>query len=144
MTTPNPEPEHDDTVPFYPDHLMTELRVMLVIIGIVVLVGALGMFFHVGLEDPADPLDTPFHVKPEWYFLFLYQLLKVVPDYVFWGQIEGRVFVTVAVIVGLLAFMFLPFIDKKDDTKRAWWIRAALSVIALIIVIALTLWGELS
>ena len=144
MTTPHPEPEHDDSVPFYPDHLKTEFRVMLVIIGIVVLVGALGMFFHVGLEEPADPLDTPLHVKPEWYFLFLYQLLKVVPDYVFWGQIEGRGFVTVAVIVGLLAFMFLPFIDKKDDTKRAWWIRAALSVIALIIVIALTVWGEVS
>jgi quinol-cytochrome oxidoreductase complex cytochrome b subunit len=144
MTTPRPEPEHDDDVPFYPVHFMTELRVALVIIGIFVIIGVLGMFMHIGLEDPADPLNTPLHVKPEWYFLFLYQLLKVVPDYVFWGQIEGRVFVTVAVIVGLLAFMFLPFIDKKDDTKRAWWIRAALSVIALIIVILLTLWGEMS
>jgi len=144
MTTPHLEPEHDDSVPFYPDHFMTELRVALVIIGILVIIGVLGMFMHIGLEDPADPLNTPLHVKPEWYFLFLYQLLKVVPDYVFWGQIEGRVFVTVAVIVGLLAFMFLPFIDKKDDSKRAWWIRAALSVIALIIVILLTLWGEMS
>jgi ubiquinol-cytochrome c reductase cytochrome b subunit len=144
MTTPDHEPEHDDSVPFYPVHFMTELRVALVIIGILVIIGVIGMFNHVGLEDPADPLNTPLHVKPEWYFLFLYQLLKVVPDYVFWGQIEGRVFITVAVIVGLLAFMFLPFIEKKDDTKRAWWIRAALSVIALIIVIALTIWGEVS
>lgn len=144
MTTPDHESEHDDSVPFYPVHLKTELRVALVIIGILVIIGVIGMFNHVGLEEPADPLNTPLHVKPEWYFLFLYQLLKVVPDYVFWGQIEGRVFVTVAVIVGLLAFMFLPFIDKKDDTKRAWWIRAALSVIALIIVVALTVWGEVS
>ncbi len=84
---------------------MTEFWVALGIIGIFVIVGILGMFNHIGLGDPADPLDTPLHVKPEWYFLFLYQLLKVVPDYVFFNQIEGRVFVTVAVIVGLLAFM---------------------------------------
>ena len=144
MTTHHPESDQDESVPFFPNHFMTEFRVALVIIGLFVIVGVLGMVNHIGLEDPADPLNTPLHVKPEWYFLFLYQLLKVVPDYVFWGQIEGRVFVTVATIVGLLAFMFLPFLDKKDDTKRAWWIRAALSVIALIIIIALTIWGEVS
>jgi quinol-cytochrome oxidoreductase complex cytochrome b subunit len=144
MTTHHPKSDQDESVPFFPNHFMTEFRVALVIIGLFVIVGVLGMVNHIGLEDPADPLNTPLHVKPEWYFLFLYQLLKVVPDYIFWGQIEGRVFVTVATIVGLLAFMFLPFFDKKDDTKRTWWIRAALSVIALIIVIALTIWGEVS
>jgi len=134
----------DEPVPFFPNHAMTEFWVALVFLGIIIVIGAIGVFRHIGLGDPADPLNTPLHVKPEWYFLFLYQLLKVVPDYLFWGQIEGRVFITVAVIVGLLAFMFLPFFDKKDDTKRAWWIRAALSALALIIVIALTIWGEVS
>ena len=123
---------------------MTEFRVALGIIAIFIIIGAIGMFRHVGLEEPADPLNTPLHVKPEWYFLFLYQLLKVVPDYVFFGQIEGRVFITVAVIVGLLGLMFLPFFDKKDDTKRAWWIRAGLSALVLIIIVALTIWGEVS
>jgi len=144
MTTSQPESEQDKTVPFFPDHFMTEFWVALGIMGVFVIVGIIGMFNHIGLEDPADPLNTPLHVKPEWYFLFLYQLLKVVPSYVFFNQIEGRVFITVAVIVGLLAFMFLPFFDKKDDTKRAWWIRAGLSALAIIIVIALTVWGEVS
>jgi len=40
--------------------------------------------------------------------------------------------------------MFLPLFDKKDDTKRAWWIRAGLSALVLIIIIALTIWGEVS
>ena len=142
MTTPQPETEKDKTVPFFPDHFMTELWVALGIVGIFVIIGIIGMFNHIGLEDPADPLNTPLHVKPEWYFLFLYQLLKVVPPYIW--QIEGRMFITVAVIVGLVAFMFLPFFDKKEDTKRAWWIRAALSAIAILIVIALTVWGEMS
>jgi quinol-cytochrome oxidoreductase complex cytochrome b subunit len=134
----------DKPVPFFPDHLMTEFWVAMGFLGLAIIVGAIGMFMPVGLQDPADPLNTPLHVKPEWYFLFLYQLLKVVPDYVFFGQIEGRVLVTVGTIVGLMALMLLPFFDKKDDTKRAWWIRAGLSALVLIIIIALTIWGEVS
>jgi len=142
MTTPHPESEHDDTVPFFPNHAMTELKVALGVLGIFVIIGIIGMFRHVGLEDPADPLNTPLHVKPEWYFLFLYQLLKVVPPYIW--QIEGRMFITVMVILALLAFMLLPFLDRKEDTKRAWWIRGILSALAILIIIALTIWGEVS
>lgn len=142
MTTPQPESEKDKTVPFFPDHFMTEFWVALGIIGIFVLVGVYGMFNHIGLEEPADPLNTPLHVKPEWYFLFLYQLLKVVPPYIW--QVEGRMFITVMVILGLVAFMLLPFYEKKEDTKRAWWIRGILSALAILIVIALTIWGEVS
>lgn len=134
----------DKPVPFFPNHLMTEFWVAMGFLGLAIIIGAIAMFSPVGLQAPADPLNTPLHVKPEWYFLFLYQLLKVVPDYVFFGQIEGRVLVTVGAIVGLLGLMLLPFFDKKDDTKRAWRIRAALSTVVVIVIIALTIWGEVS
>ena len=39
----------------------------------------LASVFPAGLEDKADPLTTPAHIKPEWYFLSVYQLLKLVP-----------------------------------------------------------------
>jgi len=145
MTTPDPKSEHDKTVPFFPDHFMTEFYVALGIIGIFIIIGAIGMFRHVGLEEPADALNTPLHVKPEWYFLFLYQLLKLVPANLFWGQVEGRVFITVMVIIGLVAWMCLPFFDKKEDkSRRDMLVRGILSAIALIIVILLTIWGEVS
>lgn len=134
----------DKPVPFFPDHLMTEFWVAMGFLGLAIIIGAIAMFSPVGLQAPADPLNTPLHVKPEWYFLFLYQLLKVVPDYVFFGQIEGRVLVTVGAIVGLLGLMLLPFFDKKDDTKRTWRIRAILSAVVVIVIIALTIWGEVS
>lgn len=134
----------DKPVPFFPNHLMTEFWVAMGFLGLAIIIGAIAMFSPVGLQAPADPLNTPLHVKPEWYFLFLYQLLKVVPDYVFFGQIEGRVLVTVGAIVGLLGLMLLPFFDKKDDTKRAWRIRAVLSAVVVIVIIALTIWGEVS
>ena len=134
----------DEPVPFFPNHLMTEFWVAVGFIVLAFVVGYLGMMKPVGLEAPADPLNTPLHVKPEWYFLFLYQFLKVVPATLFWGQVDGRQLVVVCTAVCLMAFMFLPFIDTKEDTKKAWVLRAVSVVIALVIVIALTVWGEVS
>ena len=85
----NPE-DQEDSVPFYPDHVRTEFYVVLGILVVVIITGILGMLFPLGLQAPADPLDTPLHVKPEWYFLALYQILKYVPPSIL--AIEGPVF----------------------------------------------------
>ena len=49
----------DDVIPFYPDHLKTEIRVMWRVIIIVLVIGVLGLVNPIGLGTPADPLDTP-------------------------------------------------------------------------------------
>jgi quinol-cytochrome oxidoreductase complex cytochrome b subunit len=135
-------PEEKDSVPFFPHHFMTELYVVIGITALAVLVGALGMLFPVGLQDPADPLNTPLHVKPEWYFLALYQLLKYVPPTVL--GINGPMFAVVAIVVALAAFTFLPFLDKKADSKKAIRIRAIGVAAFVMLAIALTIWGEVS
>ena len=58
----------DESIPFYPDHVKTEFYVTLGILVLVFIVGILGLSIPVGLGAPADPLNTPEHVKPEWYF----------------------------------------------------------------------------
>jgi len=73
------EKKNEGTIPFYPDHLGTEIRVVWVLVGLAVVIGLITFFNPVGLEEPADPMVTPDHVKPEWYFLALYQLLKFIP-----------------------------------------------------------------
>src|SRR3990172_11217938 len=110
----NPQ-EEKDSVPFYPDHIRTEFYVVIGILVVVVIIGVLGMLFPVGLQAPADPLNTPLHVKPEWYFLALYQLLKYVPPTIL--GINGPMFAVMAIVLALLAVTFLPFIDKKADSK---------------------------
>jgi quinol-cytochrome oxidoreductase complex cytochrome b subunit len=141
MATTNPETEKD-SVPFFPNHFMTELYVVLGITVLAVVVGALGMLFPVGLQDPADPLNTPLHVKPEWYFLALYQLLKYVPPTVL--GINGPMFAVVSIILALVVVTFLPFIDKKADSKKAMRIRAIGVALFVVLAIALTIWGEIS
>lgn len=123
-----------ETIPFYPDHLNTEIRVVWIMIGIAFIIGITALFSPVGLEEPADPMVTPDHVKPEWYFLALYQLLKYIPK-------------TVGVllpIVGLLVLFFLPFITKKKDSKQQVRNRLIGSIVFLILTIAFTLWGWFS
>lgn len=132
-----------DTIPFYPDHIKTEIRVVWILLGIAVLIGIIAMFYPVGLEDPADPMVTPAHTKPEWYFLALYQLLKI-------SKIPGteigilpEVWVSL-IMIALIILLLLPFIAKKGDTKKNIRNRFIGSAIFVIIAIALTIQGWFS
>lgn len=129
------ENQPEKTVPFYPDHLALEAKVALGVGVLVVVVGILGLFLPVGVGAPADPMDTPLHIKPEWYFLALYQLLRYIPETV------GAT-LPVAIIFFLLLW---PFLDKNPDTSpKTTRIRFWLSVVGMIALIALTVWGEVS
>jgi quinol-cytochrome oxidoreductase complex cytochrome b subunit len=125
----------DETIPFYPDHLRTEARVAVGLLVIVFLIGVAGLLAPLGLGEPADPMDTPAHVKPEWYFLGLYQLLKYV------SKTSG----VVIPILALAILVLIPFIDRKpDQSRRIYRVRFILAAAVMIILIALTIWGEIS
>ena len=125
----------DETIPFYPDHVKTEFYVTIGVVAVVFLVGIVGLFMPVGLGDPADPMNTPAHAKPEWYFLALYQLLKYIP------KTTGAVAPVIAVIVLLL----WPFFDRKPDKSPGIYRKRFIGVlIVTIILVALTIWGEVS
>ncbi|HDD56151.1 MAG TPA: cytochrome b subunit of the bc complex [Chloroflexi bacterium] len=129
------EQKHDDSVPFYPDHLVLEAKVALGVGILVVVIGIIGLFMPVGLGAPADPMDTPAHIKPEWYFLSLYQLLRFIP----------KTLGATAPVLAVLLVMVWPFLDhKQDQTTKTRQIRFWFSLVAVIIIIALTIWGEVS
>ena len=141
MATTHPETEKEG-VPFFPNHFMTEFYVVLGIVIVAIIIGILGILFPVGLQAPADPLNTPLHVKPEWYFLGLYQLLKYVPPTVL--GINGPMFAVVGIILALLVVTIWPFLDKKADSKRAMRVRAIGVAVFAVLVIIMTIWGEVS
>jgi quinol-cytochrome oxidoreductase complex cytochrome b subunit len=124
-----------ESVPFYPDHVSSEAKVVVGIVLIALVFGVLGLIFPVGLGEPADVLNTPEHVKPEWYFLSLYQLLKYISK-------------TAGVVIPLLAVALLtlwPFLDRRADTSRRSLVRRlALVAVVLVVIVALTIWGEVS
>ena len=125
----------DESIPFYPDHVKTEFYVTLGVLALVFVFGILGMFSPVGLGDPADPMNTPEHAKPEWYFLALYQLLKYIP------KTAGAVGPVIAMIVLIL----WPFIDRKPDKSPSIYRKRLIGVVIItIILVALTILGEVS
>jgi cytochrome b6-f complex subunit 4 len=125
----------ENSIPFYPDHVKTEFKVVVGIVVIAIILGMLGMFSPVGIGDPADPMNTPAHVKPEWYFLSLYQLLKYIPKTI------GAVIPVI--LVGLVALW--PFLDRKKETDRKPMRNRMIAVaIVVVVVVALTIWGEVS
>ena len=141
MTDKELSPE--ESIPFFPDHVKTEFFVVLGIMAVVLIIAIAGLIKPVGVGEPADPLNTPLHVKPEWYFLSLYQILKKIPPMVL--GIQGKVLGVVIPIL-LVAMIFIwPFLDNKPDkSRRIYWIRLAFAIFAVVAIIALTIWGEVS
>ena len=91
------------------------------------------------LEDLANPTDTTYNPRPEWYFLSVFQLLKYFP-----GTLEAFAIV----LLPLIAFGFLlglPFMDrgpKRHPFERPFWTGAG--VLAIVGLIVLTVLGAQS
>jgi mono/diheme cytochrome c family protein len=113
----------ENGVPFFPDILFKDAVVSLLVFAILV---ALVYFVGVPTEPRADPADTTYTPRPEWYFLFLFQLLKYFP-----GSLEviGAMVIPTLAIVLLFA---LPLIDRSP--KRHFLNRPAASLFALIAI----------
>jgi len=127
--------DKEDSIPFFPDHITTEAKVVVGMLVVVLAIAAYGMLSPVGLGDPADPMNTPLHVKPEWYFLALYQLFKYIP------KTAGVVIPLIAVIMVVL----WPFIDRKPDkSRKTQMIRFIIAAVGVIVFIIGTIWGEVS
>jgi quinol-cytochrome oxidoreductase complex cytochrome b subunit len=97
-------------VPFFPNMLLKDTAVWLVVLGIAV---TLATLFPPEIGPKADPLaPPPENIKPEWYFLFLFQTLKLFP-----GTILGLNGETVAILfitLGVLFFFLIPLLDRKS------------------------------
>jgi mono/diheme cytochrome c family protein len=91
-------------VPFFPDIIFKDVVVAMLIF---LTLAGLAFFLGVPTEARANPADTNYTPRPEWYFLFLFQLLKYFP-----GNLEviGVVVIPTLVIALLVA---LPFIDRS-------------------------------
>jgi ubiquinol-cytochrome c reductase cytochrome b subunit len=92
-------------VRFWPDIVAKDLVVGAVVVIMLIL---LAKFAGSGLEAPADPTDTSYTPRPEWYFLPFFQLLKLVP-----GSMESAVAVGVPAAL-FIVLLLLPFFDRRS------------------------------
>nr|ANH54786.1 cytochrome b [Mammuthus columbi] len=71
-----------DKIPFHPYYTIKDFLGLLILILFLLLLALLSpdMLGDPDNYMPADPLNTPLHIKPEWYFLFAYAILRSVPN----------------------------------------------------------------
>ena len=126
--------EKPKTMPFFPNFLLRDMVGWLTAVG---LLAALAAFSPWELGQKADPFaSAPAGIRPEWYFLAVFQALKYFP-----AKIAGIPGETVGILVfGLAAAVLvaIPFLDRGASRGRPspWWNRIA--AVAILAAVALT------
>jgi cytochrome b6 len=130
------KPEKKRSMPFFPNFLLREMMAWYVALG---LLGALAALSPWDLGTKADPFAAaPAGIKPEWYFLFMFQTLKMIPAKVL--SIDGELLgIMVFSLAGLL-WVLLPFFDKEGSRRHARWTMGAITF-ALAYIVAMTIYG---
>jgi ubiquinol-cytochrome c reductase cytochrome b subunit len=92
-------------VRFWPDIIAKDAVVSCAVVALIVVLAATR---GAGLELPADPSASDYIPRPEWYFLPLFQLLKLFP-----GSLESLAAVGIPTALGI-ALLALPFFDRNS------------------------------
>ena len=113
-------------VPFFPDIIFKDALISFIVFVVLILLA-----YRIGapLEARANPADTSYTPRPEWYFLFLFQLLKYFP-----GKLEVVGVVLIPALAILVLFL-LPVLDR--NTKRHFLDRPVVSGVTLVTVIGI-------
>nr|ACI41943.1 cytochrome b [Scotophilus dinganii] len=101
-------PSDMDMIPFHPYHTIKDTLGLLIMITTLL---ALVLFTPDLLGDPdnympANPLNTPPHIKPEWYFLFAYAILRSIPN-----KLGG----VLALVMSILVLLIIPFLHTSNQ-----------------------------
>ena len=124
---------------FFPNFLLRELIAWYVALGVL---GGLAAIFPWKLGVKADLFaPAPAGIKPEWYFLFMFQTLKLIPPKVWF--IDGEILGILAFgLVGLL-WLLLPFLESDYPSRTKRWITG-LGVFALVYLAGMSVYGHLA
>ena len=127
------------SMPFVPHFLLRDMVGWYIALG---LLAALAALFPWELGQKADPFGSaPSGIKPEWYFLFMFQTLKKLPAHIF--GIEGEVLGVLFFAVCGLIVLLVPFLDRGAEQGRPRRILNLLATLAVIGFIVMTAWGLL-
>ena len=114
--------------PFFPDHLLIEMSVALVLM---ILLNLLAVLVPAGLGDPANPQLTPEHIKPEWYFYFAFRWLKLT-------SLRAGV---VGLVIAAGIMVLWPAVDRLlARVSRGRDVSVLFGIAAVLVVVVLTVW----
>ncbi|MGE5256469.1 MAG: cytochrome b N-terminal domain-containing protein [Hyphomicrobiales bacterium] len=128
-----PQPESPPLYRFFPEHTA---RSLMVFAGVLALILALSVFARIPKEDIAGTVDESYLPRPEWYFMWLFQLLTYFPGS---SEVIGSL---VLPLVGVLLLFFLPLLDRskfRGPADRP--LATAAGVTGIVCIVYLTVTG---
>jgi cytochrome b6 len=123
---------------FFPHFMLREAFVWTLALGILAALAALAPW-ELGVK--ADPFAPAYKdIRPEWYFMSMFQTLKLVPG----GEVAGLEYESIPILVfGLLGLVLLlvPFLDRGVALRGRSHGFTIAGVVALVYVVGMTAWG---
>nr|YP_009045518.1 cytochrome b [Athyma opalina]AHA03882.1 cytochrome b [Athyma opalina] len=127
-----------DKIPFHPFFTFKDLIGFIILISILTFLSLINPYL-LGDPDnfiPANPLVTPIHIQPEWYFLFAYAILRSIPN-----KLGG----VIALVMSILILIILPFtFNKKIQGIQFYPLNQILFWFLIVTIILLTWIGARS
>nr|YP_009407713.1 cytochrome b [Ampelophaga rubiginosa]AMB36455.1 cytochrome b [Ampelophaga rubiginosa] len=121
-----------DKIPFHPFFTFKDLIGFIIMSFLLIMLTLINPYL-LGDPDnfiPANPLVTPIHIQPEWYFLFAYAILRSIPN-----KLGG----VIALIMSILILIILPFtFNKKIQGLQFYPLNQLLFWFFIIMIILLT------
>jgi len=129
--------EKRKSMPFFPNFMMRDLLLWLVVLNVL---AVLAVLFPWELGPKADPFSSaPAGIRPEWYFMFMFETLKLLPAHILFveGELVGILFFGLAGLV----WMFIPFVDRKAALGKPNKLLMRLGVLIVAYIVFMTLKG---
>nr|YP_009186007.1 cytochrome b [Tetartopeus terminatus]ALO71193.1 cytochrome b [Tetartopeus terminatus] len=122
-----------DKIPFYPYFAIKDLFGYMIMLMILLILN-LSNPYMLGDPDnftPANPLVTPIHIQPEWYFLFAYAILRSIPN-----KLGG----VIALVMSIAILFIMPFTNKKMMSSNQFYPINKLLFWSMLSMIILLTW----
>ncbi len=125
------------TMPFFPNFVLRDAMLWLVALNILAI---LSVFFPWDLGEKADLFaPAPAGIRPEWYFMFMFQTLKFIPGHVLF--LEGELLGILGFGVAGLLWILVPFLDRRGRRNRHNPLFQVLGWIIVLFIVVMTIVG---
>ncbi len=123
---------------FFPNFALRDLFGWILALGVL---AALAALFPWELGEKADPFAPAYaDIRPEWYFVFMFETLKLVPG----GEIAGIEYEAIPILlfgVAGLLLVLVPFLDRRLHRDGRSPLFTAIGAVATVFVVGMTAWG---
>ncbi len=130
------QPEKKKTIPFFPHFVLRDVFLWCIVLNLLAILAFLYPA-HLGIKADAFT-PPPAGIRPEWYFLWAYQVLKMLPAHM--GFVDGETLGVFGMSLGFLLWLLVPWIDSEKHPKWSRWIQV-LGILLLVFLITMTILG---